>query len=140
VDESACVSSCKALSGFVGAHAAIASVEAQEIQIGENAIVVNCAAKKIIAGKGAVLYNLVSESDITAEDGDVIVSVSDVTGSSMLLKSKIDICGGDAWKKLLDGNNMSFEEVHTQNRDADISAIEMKRKELFKKASSSFGF
>ncbi len=140
LDESACVSSCKALGGFVGAHAAVASVEAQEIQIGDNAIVVNCAAKKITAGKGAVLYNLVSESDITAEDGEVIVSVSDVTGSSMLLKSKIDICGGDAWKKLLDGNKMSFEEVHTQNRDADISAIEKKRKELFKKASSSFGF
>ncbi|KAL3817304.1 hypothetical protein ACHAXA_003045 [Cyclostephanos tholiformis] len=138
VDGSACVSSCKALSGSVGRHAAMASVEAQELQIGENAIVVNCAAKRIIAGKGAVLYNLVSESDISAEDGDVIVSVSDVHGSTMLLKSKIDICGGDAWKKLLDGNNMSFEEVHTQNRDADISAIEKKRKELFKKASSSF--
>ena len=141
VDGSACVSSCKAYSGSVGAHAVMALVEAQEIQIGDNAIVVNCAAKKIIAGKGAVLYNLVSESEegIIAEDGEVIVSVSDVNGSSMLLKSKIDVCGGDAWKKLLSGNSLSFEEVHKQNRDADVSTIEKTRKNLFKKASSSFG-
>lgn len=141
VDASACMFSCKAKSGSVGAHAAVASVEAEEVQIGENAIVVNCAAKKIVAGKGAVLYNLISESEegITAEAGDVIVSVTDTDGKSMLLKSKIDVCGGGAWKKVLDGNSMSFEEVHKQNRDSDISIIETKRKELFKKASSSFG-
>ena len=140
IDGSACVFSCKATSGSVGANATMASVEAEEFQIGENAIVVNCAAKKIVAGKGAVLYNLVSESEdgIVAEDGDVIVSVTDTEGSSMLLKSKIDVCGGQAWKKVLDGNSVSFEEVHKQNRDTDISAIEKKRKELFKKASSSF--
>ena len=141
VDGTASVFSCKAKSGSVGAHATMAAVEAQEIQIGEDAIVVNCAAKKIVAGKGAVLYNIVDESDegITAEDGDVFVSVGNVDGSSMLLKSKITICGGNAWKQVLDGNCMSFEDVHTQNRDADVSAIEKKRKELFKKASSSFG-
>lgn len=141
VDGSASAFSCKAKSGSVGANAVIAAVEAQEIQIGEGAIVVNCAAKKIVAGKGAVLYNLVSESDdgIVAEDGDVIVSVTDAEGSSMLLKSKTSICGGKAWKQVLDGNGMSFEEVHKQNRDADVSNIEKKRKELYKKASSSFG-
>lgn len=141
VDASACVFSCKAKSGSVGKNAAIAAVEAEEIQIGENAIVVNCAAKKIVAGKGAVLYNLVSDSDegITAEDGDVFVSVTDAEGSSMLLKSKIDIDGGKAWKQVLDGNTVSFEDVHKQNRDSDVSTIEKKRKELYKKASSSFG-
>ncbi|EED89895.1 predicted protein [Thalassiosira pseudonana CCMP1335] len=141
VDASASVSSCKAKSGSVGAHSSIAAVEAEEIQIGEDAIVVNCAAKKIVAGKGAVLYNLISESEdgIVAEDGDVIVAVTDTDGKSMLLKSKIDICGGQAWKKVLDGNTVSFEEVHKQNRDADVSTIEKKRKELYKKASSSFG-
>eukprot|EP00984_Skeletonema_dohrnii_P012423 scaffold5038_cov147-Skeletonema_dohrnii-CCMP3373.AAC.5 len=141
VDGSASAFSCKAKSGSVGANAVIAAVEAEEIQIGEGAIVVNCAAKKIIAGKGAVLYNLVSESDdgIVAEDGDVIVSVTDTEGSSMLLRSKTSICGGKAWKQVLDGNKMSFEEVHKQNRDSDVSNIEKKRKELYQKASSSFG-
>lgn len=140
VDGSACVFSCIAKKGSVGAHAAVAAVSAEEVQIGENAIVVNCAARKIVAGKGAVLYNLVSEAEegIKAEAGDVIVSVTDTEGSSMLLKSKVDICGGNAWKKVLDENAVSFEEVHKQNRDADVSAIEKKRKELFKKASSSF--
>ena len=141
VDESACVFSCKARRGSVCAHATIAAVEAEEMHIGENAIVVNCAAKRIVAGKGAVLYNLVSESEegISADDGDVIVSVTDAEGSSMLLKSKTDICGGKAWKQVLDGNTVSFEEVHEQNKDADVSSIEKKRKELYKKASSSFG-
>ena len=119
----------------------MAAVVAHELQIGDNAIVVNCAAKKIVAGKGAVLYNLVSESEegIVADDGDVFVSVTDADGSSMLLKSKTDICGGQAWKKVLDGNSVSFEEVNKQNRDSDVSTIEKKRQELFKKASSSFG-
>ena len=141
IDDSACAFSCKGKAGSVGANAVIASVEAEEIQIGDGAIVVNCAAKKIVAGKGAVLYNLVSELDdgIVAEDGDVIVSVTDAEGASMLLKSKTTICGGKAWKQVLEGNNISFEEVHKQNRDADVSKIEKKRKELYKKASSSFG-
>lgn len=141
VDGSSCVFSCKAKTGSVGANAAMAAVEAEELQIGENAIVVNCAAKKIVAGKGAVLYNIVSESEegIVAEAGDIIVSVTDTEGKSTLLKSKTNICGGKAWKQVLDGNAMSFEEVHKQNRDTDISAIEEKRKELFKKASNSFG-
>lgn len=142
VDGSASVFSCKAKSGSVGANAVIAAVEAEEIQISDGAIVVNCAAKKIVAGKGAVLYNLVSESDngIVAGDGDVIVSVTDAEGSSVLLRSKTDVCGGNAWKQVLDGNAMSFEEVHKQNRDSDVSNIEKKRKELYKKASlSSFG-
>lgn len=141
VDASSCVSSCKAKSGSIGANAAMAGVEAEEFQIGENAIVVNCAAKKIVAGKGAVLYNLISESEegIVAEDGDVIVSVTSADGSSQVLKSKTSICGKNAWKQVLDGNAMSFDEVNKSNRDADISTIEKKRKALFKKVSSSFG-
>ena len=141
VDGSASVFSCNAKSGSVGANAVIAALTAEDIQIGDNAIVVNCAARKVVAGKGAVLYNLVSESDdgIVADDGDVIVSVTDKEGSSMLLRSKTSVCGGQAWKQVLDGNTASFEEVHKQNRDADVSTIEKKRKELYKKASSSFG-
>ena len=94
----------------------------------------------IVTGKGTVLYNLISKSDegIIAEDGDVIVAVTDAEGSSMLLRSKIDICGGGAWKKVLDGNVMSFEDVHKQQKELWMF-IEKKRKELYKKASSSFG-
>lgn len=141
VDSTSSVFSCKAKGGSVGANAVLAAVEAEEVQIGDNAIVVNCAAKKIVAGKGAVLYNLVSESEegIVAEDGDVIVSVTDKEGASTLLRSKTSVCGGQAWKEVLEGNTVSFEEVHKQNRDADVSTIEKKRKELYKKASSSFG-
>ena len=49
VDDSACVFSCRAKSGSVGANVSMAAVEVQEVQIGEGAIVVNCCAKKIVA-------------------------------------------------------------------------------------------
>lgn len=139
VDPGACVFSCRARRGAVGARAAVAAVAAEELRVGDRAIVVNCAAKKIVAGAGAVLYNLVSDAEegIVAGDGEVVVSVTDVVGSSTVLKSRIDVCGGKAWKQVLDGNSMSFEEVHLQNRNADVSTIEKKRKELFQKISSS---
>ena len=140
VDAAASVFSCKFKSGSVGPKAAVAAVNAEEVQIGEGAIVINCAAKKIVAGKGALLYNIIDDSEdgITAEDGDVIVSVTDASGASVLLKSKTSICGGQAWKKVLDGNANSFEDVHKQNKESDVSAIEKKRRELHKKASDSF--
>ena len=137
--DSACVFSCRARRGSVGAGAAVAGVAAEELVVGADAIVVNCAARKIVAGAGAVLYNLVSDAEegIVAGDGDVVVAVTDAAGTSTVLRSKTDICGGKAWKQVLDGNSVSFEEMHRQNKNANVSTIEKKRKELFQKISSS---
>ena len=63
----------------------------------------------------------------------------DEAGSSFLLKSNLSICGGKAWKNVLEGNHLSFENVHSNNRDANVGAIEAKRRDLFRQASSSFG-
>ena len=73
------------------------------------------------------------------EDGDVRVSVMDESGSSMLLNSNLSICGGKAWKTVLEGNPLSFESIHSNNKDARVGAIEEKRKHLFHQTSSSFG-
>jgi hypothetical protein len=126
----------KAKSGSI-ANSVLSNVQANEIQA-DGAIIVNCVAKSIKAGKGAILYNLIDEGDgIVASDGEVIVAVSDESGTSMLLKSRMDIDGGKAWKEKLEMNTASFVEVHKKNQDANIQEIEKKRTEKFQKVAAS---
>jgi len=118
----------------------VSSCCANEMEIGEGSIVVNCSTtKKIKTGKNCILYNITSENDdiVATEDGTVVVNVMSAGGdsgeggaaasatgeSSVLLKSNIDICGGKSWKRKLDCNSMSFEEVHKKNKMADITKI-----------------
>ena len=56
------------------------------------------------------------DKGIIAEGGDVFVSIvgNNVDGSSMLLKIKICICGGNAWEQVLDGNHKSFDATDTK--------------------------
>lgn len=139
VDDVSLLSSCAIRSGSV-TNSILSCVNTLDAQI-DGAIVVNCTAKKIVAGKNCILYNIVDTSDdgIVAGEGDVIVSVTEEDGSMMELKSKQSICGGKAWSDIVEGNSMSFEQVHGKNRDANVVAIEEKRRELHKKASDSFG-
>lgn len=138
VDESSLASSCVIKSGSI-TKSVIAGVEAVDVDI-EGAIVVNCVAKKIVAKKNCILYNLIDDSEegIVAKEGDIIVSVTQEDGEMMELRSKHSICGGKAWKEVVEGNTMSFEQVHAKNFDSNVTAIEKKRKELFKKVSSTF--
>ena len=138
IDESSLVSSSKLKAGCVS-NSVIAGVEALNVEI-DGAIVVNCAAKKITAGKNAILYNLVDDSEegIIAGEGDVIVSVTEESGTMMELRSKNSICGGKAWKEKVAGNSLTFEEVMVKNFNSNVSVIEEKRAELYKKASKSF--
>jgi len=100
---------------------------------------VNCAAKKITAGKGCILYNLIDDSEggIVATDGQVMVAVTDEAGSSKLLQSRMDIDGGKAWKQKLDVNEMSFEDVHKSNKNANIREIAKKRQENYDKLAAT---
>lgn len=108
----------------------LSRVTAREIQA-DGAIIVNCSAPKITAGKGAILYNLISDKEIVAPPGKVCVAVTSEDGTSMEISSKMDIDGGKAWKKIVEGNPLSFEEVRNQNMNADISKVDLKRKELY---------
>lgn len=130
----------KATSGTV-TKSILASVRAHEIQA-DGAILVNCAAKKIVAGPGAILYNILDDSEegVTAAAGEVMVAVTDESGDSMRLQSHMDIDGGTAWKVKLDMNEASFEEVHKNNKDANIGEIQKKRQTKFDSLSASMGF
>lgn len=116
----------------------LSQVSAGEVNT-DGAIIVNCAAKKITAGKGCILYNLIDDSEggIVATDGQVMVAVTDETGSSKLLQSRMDIDGGKAWKQKLDMNEMSFEDVHKSNKNANIREIAKKRQENYDKLAAT---
>merc|ERR1711935_612133 len=97
----------------------------------EGAIIVNCVAPKITAGKGAILYNLIGDKEIVAPAGKVMVAVSSEDGSAIEISSKMDMDGGQAWKKVVEGNPFSFEQVRNDNLNADISKVDLRRKELY---------
>jgi len=120
---------CNLATGHVS-DSVLSRVTAKEIHA-DGAIIVNCVAPKITAGKGAILYNLIGDKDIVAPAGKVMVSVSSEDGSSIEIASKMDIDGGKAWKQVVEGNPMSFEEVRNQNMNADISKVDTKRKALY---------
>ena len=135
VDESSCVFSSKVGSGSI-TSSAIAGVTAKTVEL-DGAIVVNCVAPKIVAKKGAILYNIISKEDVIAEEGDVIVEVTEESGESMLLKSTITTCGGKNWKVKLDVNDCTFEDVFKKNKEANVTAIETKRQEKYKAVAES---
>lgn len=140
VDEDSYLFATKAKSGSIQ-NSILSSVQATEINA-DGAIIVNCVANKITAGKGAILYNLIDDSPegIVAEAGQVIVAVTVEDGASTMLKSRMDIDGGTAWKIKLDENPLSFEDVHKKNKDANIREIQKKRQENFTKMAASLGF
>eukprot|EP00536_Pseudo-nitzschia_multiseries_P010821 jgi/Psemu1/243247/estExt_Genewise1.C_3450008 len=97
----------------------------------EGAIIVNCVAPKITAGKGAIIYNIIGEKEIVAEEGKVMVSVANEDGSAMEICSRMELDGGKVWKELVEGNPLSFEQVRNNNMDANISQVDLKRRELY---------
>ena len=116
----------------------VCRVKTRELQA-DGAIVVNCVAPKIVAGKGCILYNLISETEIVAKDGEVMVEVTNESGQSFVLRSRMDIDGGKAWKEKVEGNELSFEQVHANNKDANISKIELERAERYLGVANMFG-
>jgi hypothetical protein len=108
----------------------LAHVTAQELHA-DGAILVNCVAPKITAGKGSILYNIMGEKEIVAEPGQVLVAVTDESGKMTEIKSRMDIDGGKAWKEVVEGNSMSFEDVWKNNKNAKITKIEMERQKLY---------
>jgi hypothetical protein len=102
-----------------------------EVINADGAILVNCVAPKITAGKGCILYNIMGEKEIVAEPGQVMVAVSDESGGMTMIKSRMDIDGGKAWKTIVEGNPMSFEDVWKNNKNAKITKIDTERQVLF---------
>lgn len=137
MDEPSVVLACKIGSGSI-TNSVLCAVTTNEV-VADGAIIVNCVAPKITAGKGAILYNLISSEEIVAGEGDVQVSVTDESGDSTVLKSHIDIDGGNNWKVKLDMNEVTFEDVFTKNQGAKVGAIESKRDENYQKIAETLG-
>jgi hypothetical protein len=115
----------------------LANVSAQSIDC-EGSIIVNCVAKKITAGKGSILYNVIAtdeNEEITIAPGEVVVGVMMSDGTNFRLRSRMDIDGGQAWKIVLqDGtavNELSFEQVHAKNSNANIVEIARQRDVMY---------
>ena len=95
----------------------------------EGAILVNVTARKIKAGKGAILYNIIDDSEegVTVNEDGVVVSVFEEDGSDALVKSSMEIDGGKAWSLQLPDNSLTFEQLHNENKGANVSMIESAR-------------
>ena len=95
----------------------------------EGAILVNVTARKIKAGKGAILYNIIDDSEegVTVNEDGVVVSVFEEDGSDALVKSSMEIDGGKAWSLQLPDNSLTFEQLHNENKGANVSLIEIAR-------------
>jgi len=118
----------------------VAGVTAQDVEL-DGAIVVNCAARKIVAGKGAILYNIMDDSSdgVTVPAGAVWVGVTNESGETFVLQSRMDIDGGTAWKVKVEPNAYSFEQVHAMNKDANIGLIATKRQEQYDQVVANIG-
>jgi len=135
VDSTSCLFSSKISQGSVS-NSVLANVRAVQVEA-ENAIVVNCVSPKIVAPVNSILYNVISSEDIILKEKDVLVGVLNEDGTSFLLKSTLDTCGGKTWKSLVEGNPLSFEAVHLQNKNANVVEIEKKRHDLYQQAAAS---
>ena len=67
------------------------------------------------------------------------VSVTEESGDSVVLKSHIDIDGGNSWKVKLEMNEATFEEIFMKNQNANVGAIETKRDESYQKVAETIG-
>ena len=65
-----------------------------------------------------------------------MVAVTNEAGESFVLKSRMDIDGGKAWKIVVEGNELSFEQVHKNNKQANISKIDQERTESYNKLAA----
>jgi heme-degrading monooxygenase HmoA len=122
VDDRSVISGTQVSDGSVSASA-ICNVKAASIQA-DGAVLMQVSANKIIAGKGSICYNVIDESEagITLADNEVRVGIFDAEGKYFEMKSEVSTDGGKAWKEKVHGNAKSFEDVHTENKGANVSA------------------
>lgn len=102
-------------------------------------IIINCTAKKIAAEKNSIVYNIIdkSENGITVGEGEVLVGLMNKDGNMVTLSSKLSLCGKFHWKKVVEGNLMSFEQAMYKNLKVDIVKVENKLRQIRLSALSS---
>jgi len=121
--ESATVLNCDIGEGHV-AHSVLSGVTAREVNA-DGSILINVTAHSISAPR-CVVYNVTADEaeGLQLEEGAVLVGVLLPTGEKVVMRSNLDVCGGDAWKKILDENEHSFENIYELNAHANVSQLE----------------
>merc|ERR1712137_894978 len=102
----------------------LSGVYAKEV-VAEGSILINVTARSITA-PNCVVYNVTSdEADgLCLEEGSVVVGVLLPDGKKVVMRSSMDVCGGQAWKTVLEENQHSFENIYELNADANVSKLE----------------
>lgn len=119
----ATVLNCEITSGKI-THSVLSGVVAREV-IAEGSILINVTARSINAPR-CVVYNVTSDEvdGLNLEEGTVLVGVLLPTGEKVVMKSHLEVCGGKAWKTILEENEHSFESIYELNAHANVSQLE----------------
>jgi hypothetical protein len=121
--DSATVLNCDISCGSIKSSV-LSGVTAREVNA-EGSILINVTARSISAPR-CVVYNVTSDEvdGLQLEEGSVVVGVLLPSGEKVMMHSNLDICGGTAWKTILDDNQHSFEKIYELNAHADVSKLE----------------
>jgi len=121
--EHATVLNCQLTSGSIK-HSVLSGVVAREV-VADGSILINVTAHSIVAPR-CVVYNVTSDEaeGLVLEEGTVLVGVLLPTGEKVVMKSHLEVCGGTAWKTILEENEHSFESIYELNAHANVSQLE----------------
>uniref|UniRef100_M4BTH2 RxLR effector candidate protein n=1 Tax=Hyaloperonospora arabidopsidis (strain Emoy2) TaxID=559515 RepID=M4BTH2_HYAAE len=102
----------------------LSGVYAKEVNV-TGSILINVTARSITA-PNCVVYNVTSDEvdGLCLEDGSVVVGVLLPDGMKVVMRSNMNVCGGQAWKTVLEENQHSFEKIYELNADANVSKLE----------------
>ncbi|ETI47434.1 hypothetical protein F441_08340 [Phytophthora nicotianae CJ01A1] len=102
----------------------LSGVCAKEVNA-DGSILINVTARSITA-PNCVVYNVTSDEaeGLCLEEGSVVVGVLLPDGEKVVMRSSMDVCGGKAWKTVLEENQHSFENIYELNADANVSKLE----------------
>mmetsp|Transcript_38261 Transcript_38261/g.66128 ORF Transcript_38261/g.66128 Transcript_38261/m.66128 type:complete len:555 (+) Transcript_38261:69-1733(+) len=123
VDTMSCVSKCNIASGCI-TGSVLMDVDAECVEADGAILVGVSAGGKVVAPKGAIVYNVTAPGDLILTEKDVQVGVFNTKGAMKLMRSASDVDGGKAWKKVVSGNEESFETIYKANLTTDVSLVE----------------
>ncbi|GLE02010.1 hypothetical protein PINS_up010848 [Pythium insidiosum] len=121
--DAATVLNCQIASGSIK-RSVLSGVCAREVHA-DGSILINVTAHSINAPR-CVLYNVTSEESegLTLEEGTVLVGVLLPSGEKVVMRSHLEVCGGQAWKTILEQNEHSFESIYELNAHANVAELE----------------
>ncbi|CAI5729487.1 unnamed protein product [Peronospora destructor] len=105
-------------------HSVLSGVCAKKVNA-DGSILINVTARSITA-LNCVVCNVTSDEvdGLCLEEGSVVVGVLLPDGKKVVMRSSTNVCGGQAWKTVLQENQHSFKNIYELNADANVSKLE----------------